>query len=100
MTLSNGAYTFTFYPSRRDSLNTLAEPGYYEDGKFGIRIENIIVVKKVDTPNNFGDQAFYGFDNLTLVGFVPDQVIYLFVRSSENYLFSVQFKRNSSTSIF
>lgn len=23
------------------------EPGYYEDGAFGIRIENIVLVKKV-----------------------------------------------------
>ena len=23
------------------------EPGYYEDGKFGIRIENLIRVKKI-----------------------------------------------------
>ncbi|GJJ10622.1 hypothetical protein Clacol_004849 [Clathrus columnatus] len=44
------------------------EPGYYEDGKFGIRIENIIIVKKVETPNNFGGQAYYGFENLTMVG--------------------------------
>ena len=35
------------------------EPGYYENGKFGIRIENLIRVKK----NNKG----YSFDNLTMV---------------------------------
>ncbi|MDC3233286.1 aminopeptidase P family protein [Pelagibacteraceae bacterium] len=35
------------------------EPGYYENGKFGIRIENLIRVKK----NNTG----YSFDNLTMV---------------------------------
>ena len=36
------------------------EPGYYEDGKFGIRIENIIAT--VNTNDNF-----MGFNNLTLV---------------------------------
>ena len=25
------------------------EPGYYEDGQFGIRIENVVVVKNADT---------------------------------------------------
>ena len=25
------------------------EPGYYEDGKFGIRIESLVVVKKTET---------------------------------------------------
>ena len=34
------------------------EPGYYEDGKFGIRIENLIRVKK----NKIG----YSFENLTM----------------------------------
>jgi Xaa-Pro aminopeptidase len=32
------------------------EPGYYADGKWGIRIENIIVVKIAETPNNFGER--------------------------------------------
>ncbi|KAJ7199231.1 peptidase M24, structural domain-containing protein [Mycena pura] len=42
------------------------EPGYYADGKFGIRIENIVLVRKVDTPNNFGDKGFLGFENVTM----------------------------------
>ena len=35
------------------------EPGYYEDGKFGIRIENLITVKKT--------KRSYKFEDLTLV---------------------------------
>ena len=27
------------------------EPGYYEDGNFGVRVENLVVVKEVETPN-------------------------------------------------
>jgi len=42
------------------------EPGYYEDGKYGIRIENIVLVKKVDTPNNFGGKGYLGFENVTM----------------------------------
>lgn len=37
------------------------EPGYYKEGGFGIRIENILVVEKR------GDGAFLGFRNITLV---------------------------------
>ncbi|KAJ6782899.1 hypothetical protein PWT90_04888 [Aphanocladium album] len=43
------------------------EPGYYEDGNFGIRIENVIVVKEVKTKNNFGGTPYYGFENVTMV---------------------------------
>ncbi|KAB8349657.1 hypothetical protein FH972_023676 [Carpinus fangiana] len=43
------------------------EPGYYEDGKFGIRIENIIVVREVETKHRFGDKPYLGFDHVTMV---------------------------------
>ncbi|KAI9193136.1 peptidase M24, structural domain-containing protein [Polychytrium aggregatum] len=43
------------------------EPGFYNDGKFGIRIENIILVKEVETPNNFGGVGYLGFEHVTLV---------------------------------
>ena len=43
------------------------EPGYYEDGKFGIRIENIIMVKEVTTNHKFGDKPFLGFEHVTMV---------------------------------
>jgi Xaa-Pro aminopeptidase len=43
------------------------EPGYYEDGKFGIRIENVIIVKEVKTKHSFGDKPFLGFEHVTMV---------------------------------
>jgi Xaa-Pro aminopeptidase len=43
----------------REGMIVSNEPGYYEKGKFGIRIENLVRVKK----NNKG----YSFDNLTMV---------------------------------
>ncbi|PON76408.1 Creatinase [Parasponia andersonii] len=46
------------------------EPGYYEDHAFGIRIENLVSVKGVDTPNRFGGIDYLGFEKLT---FVPIQ---------------------------
>ncbi|KAI3810551.1 hypothetical protein L1987_20170 [Smallanthus sonchifolius] len=46
------------------------EPGYYEDHAFGIRIENLLFVKEIDTPNRFGGITYIGFEKLT---FVPIQ---------------------------
>ncbi|CAM1510300.1 Fc.00g006350.m01.CDS01 [Cosmosporella sp. VM-42] len=43
------------------------EPGYYEDGRFGIRIENVIIVKEVKTRHTFGDKPFLGFEHVTMV---------------------------------
>jgi Xaa-Pro aminopeptidase len=43
------------------------EPGYYEDGQFGIRIENLLVVRPMETERNFGGQRFLGFERLTFV---------------------------------
>ncbi|GAA0150319.1 protease [Lithospermum erythrorhizon] len=43
------------------------EPGYYEDHFFGIRIENLLYVKEVDTPNRFGGIDYLGFGKLTYV---------------------------------
>lgn len=40
------------------------EPGYYADGKYGIRIENLCLVVKDDV-SEYGQ--FYKFENLTLV---------------------------------
>lgn len=42
------------------------EPGYYADGRFGIRIESIILVKEAKTPHNFGDKGYLGFEHVTL----------------------------------
>ena len=65
-------------------LITPTEPGYYEDGNFGIRIESehlylwslcvtlltsidIIMVKEVQTKHNFGDKPYLGFEHVTMV---------------------------------
>ncbi|MCO5599448.1 hypothetical protein L7F22_053552 [Adiantum nelumboides] len=46
------------------------EPGYYEDRSFGIRIENLLMVREVNTKNRFGGITYLGFEKLT---FVPIQ---------------------------
>ncbi|XP_005088947.1 xaa-Pro aminopeptidase 1 [Aplysia californica] len=43
------------------------EPGYYEDGNFGVRIENCIKVVKADTKHNFGQVGFLTFEPITVV---------------------------------
>lgn len=43
------------------------EPGYYEDGAFGIRIENLVIVREVETEHKFGDRPFLGFEHVTMV---------------------------------
>jgi Xaa-Pro aminopeptidase len=45
------------------------EPGYYADGRFGIRIENIVLVRDVKTPNNFGEKGYLGFEHITMLVF-------------------------------
>jgi len=43
------------------------EPGYYADGKFGIRIENVMGVKLAETRNNFGNKGYLEFEHFTMV---------------------------------
>ena len=56
------------------------EPGYYKKGKFGIRIENLIYVKKSD------GKLF--FENLTLAPIDKDLINFELLNEKEkNYLF-------------
>lgn len=43
------------------------EPGFYEDGVFGIRIENLAMIKEVKTRHSFGDKPYLGFEHVTMV---------------------------------
>ena len=47
-------------------MTTSNEPGYYEDGNFGIRIENVLVAEPCETIHNFGDVKYLRFRNLTM----------------------------------
>ncbi|EJD05517.1 Creatinase/aminopeptidase [Fomitiporia mediterranea MF3/22] len=42
------------------------EPGYYEDGHFGIRTENVLIVREAKTPNDFGSKGYLCFENVTM----------------------------------
>ncbi|KAK2057666.1 metallopeptidase family M24 [Colletotrichum caudatum] len=43
------------------------EPGFYEDGSYGIRIENVAMVTEVKTKHSFGDKPYLGFEHVTMV---------------------------------
>lgn len=43
------------------------EPGYYEDGQFGIRIENVLEVVPAQTLNKFAGRDYFTFRHITLV---------------------------------
>jgi Xaa-Pro aminopeptidase len=51
----------------KPGMTVTNEPGFYLDGHFGIRIENVLVVKEAETRHNFGGTKFLKFDNLTMV---------------------------------
>ncbi len=54
----------------RTSIINTAEPGFYEVGAFGIRIENVELIRNVETKYNFGGTQFLTMEPLTLVSFV------------------------------
>ena len=65
------------------------EPGYYEPGNFGIRIENLLVVQEIKELGEFGGKKFLGFEKLTKIpiqrklmdkALLTDQEIIIFVR--------------------
>ena len=43
------------------------EPGYYEEGAFGIRIENLLTVVRANTPHAFNNRTYLTFEPLTHV---------------------------------
>jgi Xaa-Pro aminopeptidase len=44
------------------------EPGYYKEGAYGIRLENLVLVKEPERPSG-GDRDVMSFETLTLVPF-------------------------------
>lgn len=43
------------------------EPGFYQNGKYGIRIESLVVTQPFNAKYNFNDLGFLNFDTITLV---------------------------------
>lgn len=47
-------------------MTTSNEPGYYEEGNFGIRIENVCIAVNAHTPHRFGGKDFCAFETVTM----------------------------------
>jgi Xaa-Pro aminopeptidase len=47
-------------------MTTSNEPGYYEDGNFGIRIENLCITVVKQTEHNFLNKQYVGFETVTM----------------------------------
>ncbi|KAL9653532.1 hypothetical protein ABK040_016609 [Willaertia magna] len=58
----------------KESMIVTDEPGYYEPGKFGIRILNILIVKPVETLKKFNDKQYLGFEHVTLCPMQPSLI--------------------------
>lgn len=59
------------------------EPGYYEDGNFGIRIENIMIINPQELEHNFGGVDFLGFEHVTLVPIQYNLIDFTLMTSTE-----------------
>lgn len=64
------SYRYGNLTSLQKGMIVSNEPGYYEDNSFGIRIENLLLVKELNLANSFGGISYLGFEKLT---FVPIQ---------------------------
>ncbi|KAL0343325.1 UNVERIFIED_CONTAM: Aminopeptidase P1 [Sesamum angustifolium] len=70
LNVHEGPHQISFRPAARNvalqpSMTVTDEPGYYEDGNFGIRLENVLIVKEGDTQFNFGDRGYLSFEHIT-----------------------------------
>ncbi|EXB80585.1 putative Xaa-Pro aminopeptidase P [Morus notabilis] len=70
LNVHEGPHLISFRPQARNvplqaTMTVTDEPGYYEDGKFGIRLENVLIVKEADTRFNFGDKGYLSFEHIT-----------------------------------
>ncbi|KAH7566447.1 hypothetical protein JRO89_XS08G0163700 [Xanthoceras sorbifolium] len=68
LNVHEGPHLISFRPRNvplQASMTVTDEPGYYEDGSFGIRLENVLIIKDADTQFNFGDKGYLCFEHIT-----------------------------------
>mmetsp|Transcript_17837 Transcript_17837/g.34869 ORF Transcript_17837/g.34869 Transcript_17837/m.34869 type:complete len:614 (+) Transcript_17837:244-2085(+) len=71
LNVHEGPHLISYYPRDSDppikeGMTSSVEPGYYEEGNFGIRIENVAIVVKAKTPFNFGGLDYLTFEPVTM----------------------------------
>lgn len=59
-----------------DGMFLSDEPGFYEDGKFGIRLETALMVQEVRTKYRYKNMRFLSFKPVTLVPFETNLIDY------------------------
>ncbi|XP_071137959.1 xaa-Pro aminopeptidase ApepP-like [Mytilus edulis] len=59
------------------------EPGYYEEGYFGIRIENVMIVRKCKQKYNISSHHFLEFETVTFIPYEPKLINYDIMSQSE-----------------
>eukprot|EP00735_Rhodelphis_limneticus_P006112 TRINITY_DN18471_c0_g1::TRINITY_DN18471_c0_g1_i1::g.2809::m.2809 TRINITY_DN18471_c0_g1::TRINITY_DN18471_c0_g1_i1::g.2809 ORF type:complete len:592 (+),score=155.53,sp/B0DZL3/AMPP1_LACBS/50.42/0.0,Peptidase_M24/PF00557.19/6.8e-39,Peptidase_M24/PF00557.19/3.7e+03,Creatinase_N/PF01321.13/3.2e-14,Creatinase_N/PF01321.13/0.13 TRINITY_DN18471_c0_g1_i1:141-1778(+) len=72
LNVHEGPHSISFRPSStaagiEPNMTVTNEPGYYEAGAFGIRIENVMISRETQTPNQFDGKKFLGFETITFV---------------------------------
>ncbi|KAG2394060.1 hypothetical protein C9374_003824 [Naegleria lovaniensis] len=50
------------------------EPGYYEEGNFGVRIENLYLVRESQTPHHFNNKTYLEFEQITFCPIQPSLI--------------------------
>jgi len=53
-------------PGLQENMILSNEPGYYEDGKFGIRLEDLVQIVKANVPRDFAGRGALTFHTITL----------------------------------
>eukprot|EP00475_Leptophrys_vorax_P015832 TRINITY_DN22200_c0_g3_i2.p1 TRINITY_DN22200_c0_g3~~TRINITY_DN22200_c0_g3_i2.p1 ORF type:complete len:216 (-),score=3.56 TRINITY_DN22200_c0_g3_i2:39-599(-) len=66
-----GPHLISFRPKAQQAamvanMTVTDEPGYYEDGAFGIRTENVLVIKESKREHDYADKGFLMFEPITL----------------------------------
>ncbi|KAG5458769.1 MAG: peptidase M24, structural domain-containing protein [Olpidium bornovanus] len=67
----------------QEGMTVTNEPGYYDDGNFGVRLENIMLVVETQTPNNFGGRGYLRFEHVTHVPIAQRKMLDTSILSAE-----------------
>lgn len=70
LNVHEGPHLISFKPQARNvtleaTMTVTDEPGYYEDGNFGIRLENVLIIKEAETKFNFDEKGYLAFEHIT-----------------------------------
>ncbi|KAM7262725.1 hypothetical protein ACFE04_000408 [Oxalis oulophora] len=68
LNVHEGPHLISFRPRNvplQATMTVTDEPGYYEDGNFGIRLENVLIINEANTNFNFGDKGYLSFEHIT-----------------------------------